>query len=82
MKIDKYSAILGNTVGYHDMSTLTSHRPVASHRLMGKYRLIDFPLSSLANAGIRSVLGFSNKKILVRSLTIFVQVVSGACLLY
>ena len=49
------------------MSTLTSHRPVASLPFDGKYRLIDFPLSSLANAGIRSVLGFSNKKILVRS---------------
>lgn len=57
MKIDKYSAILGNTVGYHDMSTLTSHRPVASLPFSGKYRLIDFPLSSLANAGIRSVFG-------------------------
>lgn len=57
MKIDKCSAILGNTVGYHDMSTLTSHRPVASLPFGGKYRLIDFPLSSLANAGIRSVFG-------------------------
>ena len=57
MKIDKYSAILGHTVGYHDMSTLTSHRPVASLPFGGKYRLIDFPLSSLANAGIRSVFG-------------------------
>lgn len=57
MKIDKYSAILGNTVGYHDMSTLTSHRPVASLPFGGKYRLIDFPLSNLANAGIRSVFG-------------------------
>ncbi len=52
MKIDKYSAILGNTVGFHDMSTLTDHRPVASLPFGGKYRLIDFPLSSLANAGV------------------------------
>ncbi|MBP2620139.1 glucose-1-phosphate adenylyltransferase subunit GlgD [Streptococcus panodentis] len=57
MKIDKYSAILGNTVGFHDMSSLTNHRPVASLPFGGKYRLIDFPLSSLANAGIRSVFG-------------------------
>ena len=62
MKIDKYSAILGNTVGYHDMSTLTSHRPVASLPFGGKYRLIDFPLSSLANAGIRSVFGIFQQK--------------------
>ena len=57
MKIDKYSAILGNTVGFHDMSTLTNHRPVATLPFGGKYRLIDFPLSSLANAGVRSVFG-------------------------
>ena len=57
MKIDKYSSILGNTVGFHDMSTLTEHRPVASLPFGGKYRLIDFPLSSLANAGVRSVFG-------------------------
>ena len=57
MKIDKYSAILGNTVGFHDMSTLTSNRPVATLPFGGKYRLIDFPLSSLANAGVRSIFG-------------------------
>ena len=57
MKIDKYSAILGNTVGFHDMSTLTEHRPVASLPFGAKYRLIDFPLSSLANAGVSSVFG-------------------------
>ena len=73
MKIDKYSAILGNTVGYHDMSTLTSHRPVASLPFGG----LVLPMLVFA-----VFLEFSNKKILVRSLTIFVQVVSGACLLY
>ena len=30
MKIDKYSAILGNTVGFHDMDGLTEHRPIAT----------------------------------------------------
>ena len=59
MKIDKYSAILGNTVGFHDMDGLTEHRPIASLPFGGKYRLIDFPLSNLANAGIRSVFGTS-----------------------
>ncbi|MBJ8325912.1 glucose-1-phosphate adenylyltransferase subunit GlgD [Streptococcus pacificus] len=57
MKIDKYSAILGNTVGYHDMAELTANRPLANLPFDGKYRLIDFQLSSLANAGIRSVYG-------------------------
>ena len=64
MKIDKYSAILGNTVGYHDMDGLTEHRPLASLPFGGKYRLIDFPLSNLANAGIRSVFSiFQNENI-------------------
>ena len=80
MKIDKYSAILGNTVGFHDMDGLTDQRPIASLPFGGKYRLIDFPLSNLANAGIRSVFGiFQNENL---SSTIFVQVVSGACLLF
>lgn len=57
MKIDKYSAILGNTVGYHDMGDLTANRPLANLPFDGKYRLIDFQLSNLANAGIRSVYG-------------------------
>lgn len=55
MKIDKYTAILGNAVGYHDMSTLTEKRPLANLPFDGKYRLIDFQLSNLANAGIRSI---------------------------
>lgn len=55
MKIDKYTAILGNAVGYHDMSTLTKNRPLANLPFDGKYRLIDFQLSNLANAGIRSI---------------------------
>ena len=64
MKIDKYSAILGNTVGFHDMDGLTEHRPIATLPFGGKYRLIDFPLSNLANAGIRSVFGiFQNENI-------------------
>ncbi len=60
MKIDKYSAILRNTVGYHDMSLWPAIvRP--------PYRLIEYQrltsVSSLAsNAGIRSVLGFSTRK--------------------
>ncbi|WP_438467087.1 glucose-1-phosphate adenylyltransferase subunit GlgD [Streptococcus pluranimalium] len=57
MKIDKYTAILGNAVGYHDMESLTDNRPLANLPFDGKYRLIDFQLSSLANAGIRSVYG-------------------------
>ncbi|ESV55510.1 glucose-1-phosphate adenylyltransferase [Streptococcus agalactiae LMG 14747] len=57
MKIDKYTAILNNSIGYHDMESLTDNRPLANLPFDGKYRLIDFQLSSLANAGIRSVYG-------------------------
>ncbi|HGD4220426.1 TPA: glucose-1-phosphate adenylyltransferase subunit GlgD [Streptococcus agalactiae] len=57
MKIDKYTAILGNTVSYPDMHSLTDNRPLASLPFYGKYRLIDFQLSSLANAGVRSIYG-------------------------
>ena len=81
MKIDKYSAILGNTVGYHDMDGLTAHRPIACLPFGGKYGLIDFPLSNLANAGIRSVFGiFQNENIS----SVFDHIRSGrewACLL-
>lgn len=57
MKSDKYSAILGNAIGYPDMESLTDNRPLANLPFDGKYRLIDFQLSALANAGIRSVYG-------------------------
>ncbi|MGT2802775.1 glucose-1-phosphate adenylyltransferase subunit GlgD [Streptococcus henryi] len=57
MKIDKYSAILGSTIGFHEMEGLTDERPLASLPFDGKYRLIDFQLSNLANAGVRSVYG-------------------------
>ena len=76
MKIDKYSAILGNTVGFHDMSSLTDHRPVASLPFDGKYRLIDFPLSSLANAETDQVIPTG------KNWKIFALVVSGACQLF
>ncbi len=78
MKIDKYSAILGNTVGFHDMSILTDHRPVASLPFGGKYRLIDFPLSALLMQVFVVSLVFSSRIISAQSLTIFVQGASGA----
>lgn len=62
MKSDKYSAILGNAVGFPDMESLTDNRPLANLPFDGKYRLIDFQLSCLANAGIRSVYGIFRGK--------------------
>lgn len=40
MKIDKYTAILGNTVSYPDMHSLTDNRPLASLPFDGKYRFL------------------------------------------
>lgn len=36
-------------------SALSKHRPVASVPFMGRYRFVDFPLSNMVNAGIRTV---------------------------
>lgn len=38
-----------------DNSALLNTRPLASCPFMGRYRLIDFPLSNMSNAGIRTV---------------------------
>lgn len=38
-----------------DKSVLTQSRPLASLPFMGRYRLIDFPLSNMMNAGIKTV---------------------------
>ena len=65
MKIDKYTAILGNVgAGCLDLGGLTKERPLATLPFDGKYRLIDFQLSSIANSGIRSVYAiFSGKNV-------------------
>lgn len=57
MKIDKYTAILGSSIGFAEMKGLTDSRPLANLPFDGKYRLIDFQLSNLANAGVRSIYG-------------------------
>ena len=38
-----------------DLSELTSHRSLAALPFAGRYRLIDFVLSSMVNSGIQSV---------------------------
>ena len=50
------------TLGYitanyitRENSVLTANRPLASVPFMGRYRLIDFPLSNMMNAGIKTV---------------------------
>ena len=81
MKIDKYSAILGNTVGYHDMDGLTDTV------LLPAYHLVENIASSTSLSLIWLMLVFvaslvsSKTKTLAQFLTTFVLVVSGACLL-
>ena len=64
MKIGKYCAILGNALGTHKLDQLVNSRPLATLPFDGKYRLIDFQLSNLVNAGITNICGvFSQKNV-------------------
>lgn len=82
MKIDKYSAILGSSIGFAEMKGLTDTRPLANLPFDGKYRLIDFQLSNLANAGVRSIYGIFVGKISAQCLIISGQVVNGGLIPY
>lgn len=55
MKTNKICAILGNIEDYAGLKPLTDHRPLATLPFDCKYRLIDFSLSSIANAHINTV---------------------------
>ncbi|MFZ2347183.1 glucose-1-phosphate adenylyltransferase subunit GlgD [Pseudolactococcus chungangensis] len=64
MKIGKYCAILGNALGTHELNQLVNSRPLATLPFDGKYRLIDFQLSNLVNAGVTNICGvFSQKNV-------------------
>ena len=39
----------------NNASVLLEDRPLASLPILGRYRLIDFPLSNMMNAGIKTV---------------------------
>ncbi|HEY0221932.1 MAG TPA: glucose-1-phosphate adenylyltransferase subunit GlgD [Lactovum miscens] len=58
---NKMCAILSNVTTYDRLSPLTDERPIATLPFDCKYRLIDFPLSSLSNANVRDVLMFFNE---------------------
>lgn len=51
---NKYAAIFNLVEEKNDLLPLTKRRPVATLPIAGRYRLIDFPFSSLSNAQIRS----------------------------
>lgn len=46
---------MGNIQRYNALLPLTTHRPLATLPFACKYRLIDFPLSSIVNANINTV---------------------------
>lgn len=55
MKTNKMCALVGNLHRYDELLPLTERRPLATLPFDGKYRLIDFNLSSIANANIKSL---------------------------
>ncbi|WP_125762153.1 glucose-1-phosphate adenylyltransferase subunit GlgD [Companilactobacillus hulinensis] len=56
MKHNTVSAIINLVEPWESLEPLTTERPVGTLPFGGRYRLIDFPLSSIANAGIRNVM--------------------------
>lgn len=62
MKTGKYCAILGNALGTHHLGQLVDSRPLATLPFDGKYRLIDFQLSNLVNAGVSNIYGIFSQK--------------------
>lgn len=62
MKTGKYCAILGNALGTHNLDQLVNSRPLATLPFDGKYRLIDFQLSNLVNAGVTNIYGIFSQQ--------------------
>lgn len=62
MKTNKMSAIFSNQHEYDELLPLTEERALSTLYFAGKYRLMDFPLSSIANAGIKSVYTLINAR--------------------
>jgi glucose-1-phosphate adenylyltransferase len=54
-------AILSNVTTYDTLAPLTKDRPLATLPFDCKYRLIDFPLSSLSNANVKNVIMVFNQ---------------------
>lgn len=55
MKTNRMCAILGNVTKYDTLLPLTNKRPLATLPFDAKYRLIDFPLSSIVNSHVNTV---------------------------
>lgn len=61
MKTSKMSAIFSNQYEYNELSPLTNDRSLSTLAFAGKYRIMDFPLSSIVNAGINNVYTLINE---------------------
>lgn len=61
MRTKKMCAILGNVSTFQGLLPLTENRPLDTLPFDCKYRLIDFPLSSIANANINSIFMIFNE---------------------
>lgn len=55
MKTNRMCALVGNLHRYKELMPLIKNRPLATLPFDGKYRLIDFNLSNIANANIKSL---------------------------
>ena len=55
LMMKKLLGVIDATTQFTDLSELTSHRSLAALPFAGRYRLIDFVLSSMVNSGIQSV---------------------------
>lgn len=56
MKHNSVSAVINLVEPWEKLEPLTDARPVGTLPFGGRYRLLDFPLSSIANAGIQNVM--------------------------
>lgn len=61
MKTNSMCAVLGNISRFEGLWPLTENRPLDTLPFDCKYRLLDFPLSSIANANIHSILMVFNE---------------------
>lgn len=61
MRTNKVCAVIGNLTKFDALLPLTQDRPLATLPFDSKYRLIDFNLSSVANAKIKSLLMVFNE---------------------
>lgn len=55
MKNNKMCALFNNLHEYSGLRALTDHRCLSTLSFVGKYRLMDFALSSLVNANVRDI---------------------------